>query len=59
MNKKLTTAGATLNASSYVSPVAKVTEIHSEGLLCISALKFIDNNAASFEEWNEDNTFQW
>ena len=51
MNKKLTTAGATLRASSYTSPVAKITEIHSEGLLCMSMigkLSFEQN-----EEWIE------
>ena len=59
MNKKLTTAGVALNASSYTSPVAKITEIHSEGVLCISANLFIQKNGATFQEWEEDNTFQW
>ena len=37
MNKTLTTAALpTLGASSYVSPEAKVTEIHTEGVLCAS-----------------------
>lgn len=37
MNKiTLTAAGSTLGTSSYVSPEAKVTEIHSEGVLCAS-----------------------
>ena len=37
MNKTLTTAALpTLGASSYVSPEAKVTEIHTEGVLCMS-----------------------
>ena len=36
MNKNnMTVAGSTL-AGSYVSPEAKVTEIHSEGVLCAS-----------------------
>ena len=52
MNKKLTTAGAALSASSYISPAAKVTEIHSEGVLCMSMigkLSFSQN-----EEWIEE-----
>ena len=37
MNKILTTAAsATLGTSSYVSPEAIVTEIHTEGVLCMS-----------------------
>jgi hypothetical protein len=37
MNKiNLTAAGSTLGTASYVSPEAKVTEIHSEGVLCAS-----------------------
>ena len=51
MNKKLTPAGAALNASSYVSPVAKVTEIHSEGVLCMS---FRLMNDYQHEAWTED-----
>ena len=54
MNKKLTTAGVALNASSYISPVAKITEIHSEGVLCMSVYLPM----ATFEEW-EDGTFTW
>ena len=49
MNKKLTTAGVALNASSYTSPVAKITEIHSEGVLCMS-FKVLKSN--SIEEWD-------
>ena len=60
MNKnKLTTAGATLTPASYVSPTAMVKEIHSEGVLCISANLFLRENAATFQDWEEDNTFQW
>lgn len=59
MNKKLTTAGAALSASSYVSPETKVKEIHSEGVLCMSANLFLRENAATFQDWEEDNTFQW
>ena len=45
MNKILTTAApATLGASSYVSPEAKVTEIHTEGVLCASG--------RMLEEWD-------
>ena len=37
MNKILTTAaGSSLGARSYESPEAKVTEIQSEGVLCMS-----------------------
>lgn len=49
MNKKLTSAGVALNASSYTSPVAKITEIHSEGVLCMS-FKVLKSN--SIEEWD-------
>ena len=50
MNKILTTAAsATLGTSSYVSPEAKVTEIHSEGVLCASG---------QFEEWDTA-TLNW
>ena len=46
MNKILTTAAsATLGTSSYVSPEATVTEIHSEGVLCSS---LTDGSEGSF-----------
>ena len=46
MNKILTTAAsATLGTSSYVSPEATVTEIHTEGVLCMSG---------QLELWKED-----
>ena len=51
MNKKLTTAGAALSASSYVSPVAKVTEIHSEGVLCMS-LNLLKQQEFGHEAWD-------
>ena len=52
MNKILTTAAsATLGTSSYVSPEATVTEIHSEGVLCMSG--------KSLEVWTEGETFTW
>ena len=48
MNKiNLTAAGSTLGTASYVSPEAKVTEIHSEGVLCMSG--------RMLEGWDEDN----
>jgi hypothetical protein len=48
MNKiNLTAAGSTLGTASYVSPEAKVTEIHSEGVLC-----------ASFEQYDYE-TLEW
>ena len=59
MNKILTTAAsATLGTSSYVSPEATVTEIHSEGVLCFSALQFTEKNTAGFEDWSEE-TLEW
>ena len=58
MNKKLTTAGAALNASSYVSPETKVTEIHTEGVLCFSAVQFMDKNTIGFEDW-EEKSLDW
>ena len=52
MNKILTTAAsATLGTSSYVSPEATVTEIHSEGVLCMSG--------KSLEVWTEGETVIW
>ena len=51
MNKiNLTAAGSTLGTASYVSPEAKVTEIHSEGVLCLSG--------RMLEEWKEIE-FSW
>ena len=55
MNKKLTTAGAALSASSYISPSVKVTEILSEGLLCMS---FRLMNDFQHESWTE-NDLDW
>ena len=52
MNKTLTTAALpTLGASSYVSPEAKVTEIHTEGVLCMSG--------KMLEEWKPADSFTW
>ena len=54
MNKKLTTAGAALSASSYISPAVKVTEILSEGVLCMS-LNLLKQQEFGHEAWdNED-----
>ena len=48
MNKTLTTAALpTLGVSSYVSPEAKVTEIHTEGVLCASGV-------AGHQDWGYD-----
>ena len=56
MNKiNLTAAGSTLGTASYVSPEAKVTEIHSEGVLCSSVM---DGNTLSIEKW-ENEEFSW
>ena len=56
MNKiLLTAAGSALGVGSYVSPEAKVTEIHSEGVLCASE---IGANTLSVDEW-ENGTFSW
>ena len=57
MNKKLTTACVALNASSYISPVAKITEIHSEGVLCISMNMLLQQDMGH-EEWLEQ-TLSW
>jgi hypothetical protein len=43
----------------YVSPTATVKEMQAEGVLCISANLFIRENGATFQDWEEDNTFQW
>ena len=53
MNKKLTTAGATLSASSYTSPAVKVAEIHSEGVLCMSMGKLLQQDFGH-EVWETD-----
>ena len=56
MNRiNLTAAGSTLGTASYVSPEAKVTEIHSEGVLCGSVM---DGNTLTVNEW-EDGSFSW
>ena len=56
MNKILTTAAsATLGTSSYVSPEAKVSEMHSEGVLCMSALELLKQQSFDHQEWNTDN----
>ena len=56
MNKiNLTAAGSTLGTASYVSPEAKVTEIHSEGVLCNSVM----GADLSVEKWEEDTAFGW
>ena len=56
MNKILTTAAsATLGTSSYVSPEATVTEIHSEGVLCASQV----GATLSVGEWDDEETFSW
>ena len=58
MNKKLTTAGASLSPASYISPAAKVTEIHTEGVLCMSMIGKL--SFSQTEEWEEvDFTNQW
>ena len=49
MNNKKLTAASSLSTCSYISPVAKITEIHSEGVLCMS-WKLINNN--TIEEWD-------
>ena len=55
MNKTLTTAALpTLGASSYVSPEAKVTEIHTEGVLCASQV----GSTLSIDDW-ENGSFSW
>ena len=55
MNKILTTAAsATLGTSSYVSPEAIVTEIHTEGVLCASQV----GATLSVDEW-ENGEFSW
>ncbi len=54
MNKiKMTTAESTLRSSSYASPETLVSEMHSEGVLCMSGQSIEDwTNAASFT-WDE------
>ena len=60
MNKILTTAApATLGISSYESPAITAVEVLSEGVLCMSGDSFIRENSASFQDWEEDKTFQW
>ena len=52
MNKTLTTAALpTLGVSSYVSPEVAVTEIHTEGVLCMSG--------KMLEEWSYGEKFTW
>lgn len=55
MNKILLTAAeSSLRFGSYVSPEATVTEIHSEGMLCVSSI----GATLSVDEW-ETGTFSW
>ena len=46
------------NNFNYVSPTATVKEMQVEGVLCFSALDFMQKNSASFEEWTEE-TLTW
>ena len=48
---KQTAAGTVLGASSYISPAVKVTEILSEGVLCMSM--------RLLEEWKPADSFEW
>ena len=57
MNKKLTTAGAALSASSYTSPAVKITEILSEGLLCVSNLHLM--KGTQLEDWDDEIDLKW
>ena len=56
MNKILmNAANSTLGGGSYESPEVKVTEIHSEGVLCASTV----GSELSVETWGEDESFSW
>ena len=60
MNKiNLTAAGSTLGTASYVSPEAKVTEIHSEGVLCMSSLELLKQRSFGHEDWDTSDTDLW
>ena len=45
--------------NNYVSPTAMVKEMQTEGVLCFSALHFMKNNSAGFEDWNETPIGEW
>ena len=56
MNKiKMTTAESTLRSSSYASPETLVSEMHSEGVLCASALELLKQQSFGHQEWETDN----
>ena len=48
----LTAAESSLRSSSYVSPEAKVSEMHSEGVLCMSG-------EGSFNDLDDSNYVNW
>ena len=54
---KQTAAGTVLGASSYISPAMKVTEILSEGVLCMS-INAITKSEYGFQDW-EERDFTW
>ena len=51
----MTTAESTLRFSSYASPETLVSEMHSEGVLCASALELLKQQSFGHEEWTEGN----
>ena len=50
----LTAAESSLRSSSYVSPEAKVSEMHSEGVLCMSAQELLQQQSFGHQEWKTD-----
>ena len=56
MNKiKMTTAESTLRSSSYASPETLVSEMHSEGVLCMSAQELLQQQSFGHQAWETDN----
>lgn len=51
---KLTPAAFLPGGGSYESPEVSVTEIHAEGVLCVS-----ERRGSSNEDWEEADSFSW
>ena len=59
MNKRQLTATAMYSEGSYTSPAVKVVEVQAEGMLCISARIFLEENYATLQEWNDVTDLPW
>ena len=51
----MTTAESTLRSSSYASPETLVSEMYSEGVLCMSAQELLQQQSFGHQAWETDN----